>query len=130
MRKKRDPVAIGNVGVYTEQASEFLAAARDKLINDINSILDNYKGIDAEEQVNKFIEAVSKLSSVIQNLDYYGKYMEKISAFDTDNLNSTKQKFNQMLADSIKEDLAFQTLSLDSINTDNIVVNDNGGDIQ
>ncbi len=119
MEKRRDPVAIGNVGAYTEKAGEFLIFARDKLIKDINSILDNYKGVDAEIQVSKFIEKVTKLNSVIQNLDYYGKYMLNVASVDRENLNSTKNKFIQM-AGPIIEEPAFQTFALDSIKIDRI----------
>ena len=123
MQKRRDPVAIGNVGAYTERASEYLRTILDKLIKDINSVLDSYKGVDAETQVAKFIETANKLNTVIQNLDYYGNYMMKVSSFDSENLNSTKKNFSQMTTQPAVEEPPVQTLTLDSIKTDNMEEN-------
>lgn len=118
MLKRRDPVTIGNVGAYTERSSEYLKAALDKLVKDINSVNDVYKGVDANVQINNFIATANKLNSVIKNLNYYGKYMQNISSFDRDNLNSVKKNFNQIINQPvIEEGIQYQTLSLDSINT-------------
>ena len=118
MLKRRDPVAIGNVGAYTERAGDYLKTALDKLIKDINSVLESYKGIDAETQVAKFIETANKINTVIQNLDYYGKYMKNVSSFDSDNLNTTKKNFSQMTTQPIVEEAELPTLALDSIKTE------------
>ena len=101
MLKRRDPVAIGNVGAYTERASDNLRAAQERLKQDINKVLESYKGVDAETQVAKFIETADKITTVIQNLDYYGKYMKNVASYDTDNLNTTKKNFSQMTTQPI-----------------------------
>lgn len=91
MVKRRDPIAINSVGIYMQKQSDELKNKKEILMMHINNILNNYKGIDAETIVSKFLEEASKLDSITKNLDYYAKYMQSISSFDTDNLNTAKK---------------------------------------
>ena len=121
MLKRRDPVAIGNVGNYMTKMGTDLRVAKDKLINDVNSISEYYKGVDAEAQITQFTETATKLDSIIKNLESYGKYMKNISSYDTDNLDSTKQSFSTVPISTatevtVENDIASQTFSLDFIN--------------
>ena len=119
MVKRRDPVAINSVGVYMQEQSDALKAKKESLIMHINNILNNYKGIDAEAIVSTFLSKASKLDSIIQNLDYYAKYMQSISSYDTDNLNSSKREFgiinNQPINSLNDETLESLTLSSEAI---------------
>ena len=125
MLRRRDPVAIGNVGSYTEKMSQELTAAVTKLIQDINSISESYKGVDADVEIAKFTETAKKIDTVIRNLDYYGKYMQNVSDHDRDNLDRTVKKLEEHKKQPtvLESDVALQTLSLDTIN------NYNEGDI-
>lgn len=128
MLRRRDPVAIGNVGSYTESMSHELTVALAKLIQDINSISDSYKGVDADLEIAKFIETANKINIVIRNFDYYGKYMKNVSGHDRDNLDRTVKKLEEHKKQPtvLESDVALQTLSLDTINNYNIEGDING----
>ena len=119
---RRDTAVIGNVGNYTEEKSRELTTALDKLIKDINSITESYKGEDAN------IETANKVNTIIRNFENYGKYMKNVSDHDNENINRTKKQLNIQndKPTPMDEEAAFQTLSLGVINGYNV---GNVGDI-
>ena len=121
MLKRRDPVAIGNVGNYTKNMSEELQVALTKLIEDIKSITEDYKGTDADTEIYKFLETADKIKKVIRNYEYYGNYMRIVSDKDSENLDRTKKSFETQKSQPtmIEENPAIQTLSLNTINVYN-----------
>lgn len=90
--KRRDTVMINDVGLYMQKSITNLLNAENKLMMDIDNLLNNYSGIDANAIAGTFKVAVSKLNSLINNLDYYSKYMQNISKHDRENIeNANKQ---------------------------------------
>ncbi len=115
MKKRRDPVAIGSVGSYTETENSELKTVQNNLINHVNEIRNSYQGKDAEAIIAKFLEIISKLDSVEQNLEYYGNYMKTVSEHDQDNLNTAKKDFGMVNNEPIATNPISETLPLETL---------------
>lgn len=120
MIKRRNPVVIGNVGAYTENMSLELQTALTKLTADVNSISESYQGVDANIEIAQFLETIKKINTIVRNFEYYGKYMKNVASCDNENLNSTKKKLDSSKQQMIIENPALQTLTLDSIISNNL----------
>ena len=97
MLKRRDSVAISNVGNYLKTASSDLTNAKGKLIEDINSILESYQGNDANIIVERFKEAAMRIDSITSRLDYYSTYMVNLSNHDRNNIDEANQGMNNIM---------------------------------
>lgn len=93
MRIIVDPIAIRGVGEYLKKETELLLTTQKQLISDIESVLTCYKGIDAQEFVNKYLEKANSYSTLIENLGYYSNYMIAIANRYSDILSRSKNNF-------------------------------------
>lgn len=115
MQKRRDPIAIGSVGAYTEKESNELRVVKKNLETHAREILNSYRGVDAEHIVAGFLEIISKLDGVIANYEYYGKYMRQVSDLDRDNLNMAKQRLKSVNDKPINSNQILTTLPLSEL---------------
>ena len=120
MIKRRDNVAIESVGEYLLLTIEDLKKEKIKIDNDINSILNNYKGVDADTIVSKFLEATSKINLMIKIIEYHGQYMIALANHDKSNIKAAGTNLQNTLNDPMLLN------SLNHINTDNLNEVQNG----
>ena len=97
MLKRRDSVAISNVGNYLKTASSDLTNAKGKLLEDINSILESYQGNDANIIVERFKEAAMRIDSITSRLDYYSTYMVNLSNHDRNNIDEANRGMSSIM---------------------------------
>ena len=64
MKIIRNFAQIGSVGNFIQKSSEELRQEKVVIQKNINEILINYQGKDAEEIVNKFIEATDEIDII------------------------------------------------------------------
>ena len=120
MIKRRDNVAIESVGEYLLLTIEDLKNEKIIIEKDINSILDNYKGVDANIIVSKFLEATSKIDLMIKIIEYHGQYMIALANHDKGNI----KKAGTNLQNTLNDPLFLN--SLNQINLDNVNEVQNG----
>ncbi len=101
MLKKRDSVAIGSVGKYLDQSAKELVYKKKILDQHINSIINDYKGVDATEIINSFLDASSKLDKIIKTIEYYAFYMIALSNHDMKNIESAVDDLEKMMDEQL-----------------------------
>lgn len=101
MLKKRDSVAIGSVGKYLDQSAKELVYKKKILDQHINSIINDYKGVDASKIINSFLDASSKLDKIIKTIEYYAFYMMALSNYDMKNIESAVDDLEKMMDEQL-----------------------------
>lgn len=101
MKIIRNFAQIGSVGNFIQKSSEGLRQEKTVIQKNINEILINYEGKDANEIVNKIIEATNEIDIISEQFESYGIYMQKFAEYDRDNLQKTISSLNQINADII-----------------------------
>ena len=99
MLKRRDATAIGSVGEYLFTSSQELTTYKNILNTHIESILEYYKGKDADFIVAKFLDASSKIDMIVKVIEYYGDYMMTLSNHDKSNIQLANNSLQPMLTD-------------------------------
>ena len=79
MKRRIDPVAISSVGDYLKTQLDEYKSLKQKVLNDIESIRNVYKGADAELIINKYKERINNLDkcAIIYFLQKYTIYFTK-----------------------------------------------------
>ena len=97
MKRRIDPIAISSVGDYLKTQLDEYKSLKQKVLNDIESIRNVYKGADAELIINKYKERINNLDSIMLNYENYAIYTQKISGKYQENLNKAKKDINSSL---------------------------------
>lgn len=99
MIKRRDTVAIESVGQYLLQSINELEEEKKIMVENINSIDDNYHGEDANVIISKFIEVTEKMNIMEKIIQYYGLYMISLSNHDRENIKYVSNQIDTILND-------------------------------
>lgn len=117
--KRRDSLAIGEVGNYMQEASNELRISKATILKDVDNMLNNYKGIDANVIRTKFVEAINKMDSLIERFDYYSMYMQSVSRHDRENIQNANKQINSLLNTPLNnniEENTDQTMNISTLN--------------
>lgn len=123
MKRRIDPVAISSVGDYLKTQLDEYKSLKQKVLNDIESIRNVYKGADAELIINKYKERINNLDSIMLNYENYAIYTQKISGKYQENLNKAKKDINSSLENLDSNNSAF--IDSESIFSSEILEGDN-----
>ena len=115
MIKRRDNLAIGSVGEYLLLTIEDLKKEKLKIEKDINSISDNYKGVDSDIIISKFLEATSKINLIIKIIEYHGQYMIALANHDKSNIKAAGTNLQNTLNDPLLVN-SLNQINLEKIN--------------
>ena len=107
MKRRIDPVAISSVGDYLKTQLDEYKSLKQKVLNDIESIRNVYKGADAELIINKYKERINNLDIIMLNYENYAIYTQKISGKYQENLNKAKKDINSSLENLDSNSSAF-----------------------
>lgn len=107
MKRRIDPIAISSVGDYLKTQLDEYKSLKQKVLNDIESIRNVYKGADAELIINKYKERINNLDSIMLNYENYAIYTQKISGKYQENLNKAKKDINSSLENLDSNNSAF-----------------------
>lgn len=94
---RRDVNVIYEASKYLQESNQNLILAKTKLMTDLENMFNNYQGIDANSINSKFIEAINKVDSLIERVDYYSKYMDKVTKHDQENIQNTTKELTTIL---------------------------------
>lgn len=94
-RLTRNADAIGEKGNYLKEVCNSLNDEKISFTNNINSMLENYKGVDATSIANMLLDAINKVDDLIKNLSYYSNYMLAVAKYDNENIESANKKINR-----------------------------------
>ena len=123
MKRRIDPVAISSVGDYLKTQLDEYKSLKQKVLNDIESIRNVYKGADAELIINKYKERINNLDSIMLNYENYAIYTQKISGKYQENLNKAKKDINSSLENLDSNNSAF--IDSESVFSTEILEGDN-----
>lgn len=123
MKRRIDPVAISSVGDYLKTQLDEYKNLKQKVLNDIESIRNVYKGADAELIINKYKERINNLDSIMLNYENYAIYTQKISGKYQENLNKAKKDINSSLENLDSNNSAF--IDSESVFSSEILEGDN-----
>ena len=123
MKRRIDPVAISSVGDYLKTQLDEYKSLKQKVLNDIESIRNVYKGADAELIINKYKERINNLDSIMLNYENYAIYTQKISGKYQENLNKAKKDINSSLENLDSNSSAF--IDSESVFSSEILEGDN-----
>lgn len=123
MKRRIDPVAISSVGDYLKTQLDEYKSLKQKVLNDIESIRNVYKGADAELIINKYKERINNLDSIMLNYENYAIYTQKISGKYQENLNKAKKDINSSLENLDSNNSAF--IDSESVFSSEILEGDN-----
>ena len=123
MKRRIDPVAISSVGDYLRTQLDEYKNLKQKVLNDIESIRNVYKGADAELIINKYKERINNLDSIMLNYENYAIYTQKISGKYQENLNKAKKDINSSLENLDSNNSAF--IDSESVFSSEILEGDN-----
>ena len=93
---RRDYAAIGKAGRDFLDLISMLKIAHNKLVQDINSIRENYQGIDAEALINVLLERANKINEIINLFNHYAKYMIYVNDYDNENTSNVRKQVNSV----------------------------------
>ena len=123
MKRRIDPIAISSVGDYLRTQLDEYKSLKKKVLNDIESIRNVYKGADAELIINKYKERINNLDSIMLNYENYAIYTQKISGKYQENLNKAKKDINSSLENLDSNNSAF--IDSESVFSSEILEGDN-----
>ena len=123
MKRRIDPVAISSVGDYLKTQLDEYKSLKQKILTDIESIRNVYKGADAELIINKYKERINNLDSIMLNYENYAIYTQKISGKYQENLNKAKNDINSSLENLDSNSSAF--IDSESVFSSEILEGDN-----
>lgn len=123
MKRRIDPVAISSVGDYLKTQLDEYKSLKQKILTDIESIRNVYKGADAELIINKYKERINNLDSIMLNYENYAIYTQKISGKYQENLNKAKKDINSSLENLDSNNSAF--IDSESVFSSEILEGDN-----
>ena len=123
MKRRIDPIAISSVGDYLRTQLDEYKSLKQKVLNDIESIRNVYKGADAELIINKYKERINNLDSIMLNYENYAIYTQKISGKYQENLNKAKKDINSSLENLDSNNSAF--IDSESVFSSEILEGDN-----
>ena len=123
MKRRIDPIAISSVGDYLRTQLDEYKSLKQKVLNDIESIRNVYKGADAELIINKYKERINNLDSIMLNYENYAIYTQKISGKYQENLNKAKKDINSSLENLDSNNSAF--IDSESVFSTEILEGDN-----
>ena len=123
MKRRIDPIAISSVGDYLKTQLDEYKSLKQKVLNDIESIRNVYKGADAELIINKYKERINNLDIIMLNYENYAIYTQKISGKYQENLNKAKKDINSSLENLDSNNSAF--IDSDSVFSSEILEGDN-----
>ena len=123
MKRRIDPIAISSVGDYLKTQLDEYKSLKQKVLNDIESIRNVYKGADAELIINKYKERINNLDSIMLNYENYAIYTQKISGKYQENLNKAKKDINSSLENLDSNNSAF--IDSESVFSSEILEGDN-----
>ncbi len=92
--ERRDSVAIRNASSQLSSIASQLESQKQKILNDVDSILSNYVGPDASSIVASFKGAIEKINPLISNIKYNSDYMKSVANYDAQNVQSATSKIN------------------------------------
>lgn len=123
MKRRIDPIAISSVGDYLKTQLDEYKSLKQKVLNDIESIRNVYKGSDAELIINKYKERINNLDIIMLNYENYAIYTQKISGKYQENLNKAKKDINSSLENLDSNNSAF--IDSESVFSSEILEGDN-----
>ena len=123
MKRRIDPIAISSVGDYLKTQLDEYKSLKQKVLNDIESIRNVYKGADAELIINKYKERINNLDIIMLNYENYAIYTQKISGKYQENLNKAKKDINSSLENLDSNSSAF--IDSESVFSSEILEGDN-----
>ena len=123
MKIRIDPIAISSVGDYLKTQLDEYKSLKQKVLNDIESIRNVYKGADAELIINKYKERINNLDIIMLNYENYAIYTQKISGKYQENLNKAKKDINSSLENLDSNNSAF--IDSESVFSSEILEGDN-----
>ena len=123
MKRRIDPIAISSVGDYLRTQLDEHKSLKQKVLNDIESIRNVYKGADAELIINKYKERINNLDIIMLNYENYAIYTQKISGKYQENLNKAKKDINSSLENLDSNSSAF--IDSESVFSSEILEGDN-----
>ena len=123
MKRRIDPIAISSVGDYLKTQLDEYKSLKQKVLNDIESIRNVYKGADAELIINKYKERINNLDIIMLNYENYAIYTQKISGKYQENLNKATKDINSSLENLDSNNSAF--IDSESVFSSEILEGDN-----
>ena len=97
---RRDINTIYNTSRFLEEEKQNLLLAKTKLMADLDNLFNKYQGIDAKTIEVKFKEAINRLDSLIERVDYYSKYMNGVVNHDQENIQNTTKALTTLLTNA------------------------------
>ena len=89
-----DTAAIRSASVQLSSIAENLESQKQKILNDVNSILNNYVGPDASSIVSAFRGAIERINPLIASIKYNSDYMLSVTNNVNQNVQNTTSKIN------------------------------------
>ena len=101
MQRIVDSNAIISVSKTIYEYLEQLTTQKNTLKTDIDSISSVYSGEDSTTIVNKYLERISKIDSIITDYTTIGNFLKKIGEAYLTNLNDSKNKIAQLIGETV-----------------------------
>ena len=103
MLKTRNVDKINSVSLLSKEISNELKNNKNELVSKIEKIRDYYEGAETDKVITKFLEGVSKLDLILEDINYSADYLEKIAGSDKYNLGVYYKRLSNINSDGIKE---------------------------
>ena len=103
MLKTRNVDKINSISLLSKEVSNELKNNENELIGKIEKIRDYYQGAETDKIIIKFLEGVTKLDSIIEDINYYADYLEKLAGSDKYTLGVYYKRLSNINSDGIKE---------------------------
>ena len=120
---RRDVNVIYGASKYLNEANQSLILAKTKLMTDLENMFNNYQGIDANNINSKFTEAINKVDSLIEKVDYYSKYMDKVTKHDQENIQNATKELKTILTNAPELPLNAESFDDNNLDSTNLEVN-------
>ena len=101
MLKTRYIDKIDNISLNTKKISSELKSNKEMLYNELQNIKNYYQGKEIDIVIDKLKEATKKFDNILENIDYYGNYLEQIANTDRNNLDTYHEKLMSIYNDRI-----------------------------
>ena len=103
MLKTRNIDKINSIALLSKEISNELKNNENELLTKIEKIRDYYQGAETDKIITKFIEGTKKIDLIIEDINYYTDYLEKISGSDKYTLGVYYKRLSNINSDGIKE---------------------------
>ena len=91
-REIRDDEVIGKTGVYLNETCNKINTVKSSFISHVESLKSNYVGVDATAISNILINAINRVTELVDTLSYYSDYMLSVAKYDNENIDNASKK--------------------------------------